>query len=227
MHIERLKWDSSFFQKEIGKIEISRKEDLSLEEVKAFDLVYVFSQNDDLGFKLMDRKVLYVINDLKKEPFSTIDIEFYDNKNDNYQELLDLTLQSGEYSRFKLDSNFTHNEYVKLYTEWINGSIDKRLATDIIVKRLDGKIVGFSTLSKKEDDMADIGLVAVSRNYRGKGIAKELILNAINLAKIQGYKELQVATQFDNVPANELYKKCGFSQFSLTYIYHIWNHDTI
>src|SRR5690606_2664394 len=135
--------------------------------------------------------------------------------------------QSGEFSRFKVDNNFSNNEYEKLYSEWLIGSINKRLATDIIVKRLDGKIVGFVTLTKKNVELADIGLVAVDSSYRGKGIGKELIFQVISLAKSQGYKKIQVVTQLDNRPANNLYKKCGFKKFSLTFIYHIWNYDTI
>ncbi len=224
--IEFLEWDSDFFSKKIGKVIIENSDDLNCNNLTSYDLIYVFSTAPDLNYSLVDKKIVYILYDLNQIAIED-DPEFFDETSDSYNELLSLTLQSGQYSRFKIDKNFKNNEYEKLYKEWIDGSISKKLATDIIVKRMDGKLVGFVTLTKKSNELADIGLVAVDKHYRGKGIAKDLVSKTIALAKKQGYKQIQVVTQLDNEPANILYKKCGFTQFSLTYIYHIWNHDTI
>ena len=226
--IENVKWDSAFFNLKIGKVYIENCDNFTLEEIENFDLIYVFSSKPNLGFKLVDKKIVYVLEDLSniaEHNFS--DIQFYNSKHDNYNDILNLTLQSGEYSRFKLDTNFVNNEFEKLYKTWIDKSISGDLATDIIIKKNKNKIVGFTTLTKKSDELADIGLVAVDINFRGQGIAQELILKTIITAKNQGYKKMQVITQLDNIPANKLYVKTGFIQDSITYIYHIWKHDTI
>ncbi|EIA10242.1 acetyltransferase, GNAT family [Flavobacterium frigoris PS1] len=180
----------------------------------------------------MDKKVVYINEDISgflsiNKDANVNKIEYYQHNRKNYDDILDLTLQSGEYSRFNIDENFRNNEYSKLYKEWIDNSINKKLAQEIIVKYLDNKVVGFATLSKKDDQLADISLVAVDKNYRGKGIAKEIILNTIIEAKKRGFNKIQVVTQVDNLPANGLYLATGFKEKSLTNIYHHWNHDTI
>lgn len=228
MKIKHLEWDSDFFELSVGSIHIEDEDDFLKEELNKYDLVYIFSQNENLNFKLTDRKVTYKLRGLqKKETPNFIEIDYYCHNETAYEELLNLALQSGEYSRFKIDSAFNNNDFVRLYTEWINNSINKTLASHIIIKKQDKKIVGFATLSKKNETLADIGLVAVDENYRGQGIAKELILKTISVAKSIGYDDMQVVTQLDNIPANILYKKFGFKEDSIINIYHYWNHDTI
>src|SRR5690606_4711658 len=228
MKIKHLEWDSNFFELTIGSIYIEDEEDFLKEDLNKYDLIYIFSKNENLNFKLVDRKVTYKLRDLQKnETPNFIEIDYYCHNETAYKELLNLALQSGEYSRFKIDSDFKNNEFVRLYTEWINNSINKKLASHIIIKKQDDKIVGFTTLSKKSESLADIGLVAVDKDYRGQGIAKELILKTISVAKSVGYEDVQVVTQLDNIPANILYKKCGFEKDSIINIYHYWTHDTI
>lgn len=228
-NIEFLEWDSIFFSKKIGRVTINAEDKLKIKDKEFFDLIYVFSENADLSFPLVDSKIVYIIDDLQNFDTSMIteDISFYNEDLDVYDELLALTLQSGEYSRFRLDLNFKDHEYEKLYKEWIDQSIKKKLATNILIEKINGKIVGFVTLAKKSNDLADISLVAVDRNYRGRGIAKKLIHEAIHLAKFQKYKKIQVVTQLNNSAANTLYSHAGFKKHSLTYIYHVWNYDTI
>lgn len=225
--VKYLEWDSDFFNKKIGKITIDNEDDISLKEIINYDLIYVFSQNGKLNLNLVDKKIVYLIDDLKNYSVDFNNLELFHVGKNNHHDLLDLALQSGELSRFKLDSNFKNEEYKKLYTEWIKKSISKELATDIIIKKDNEKIIGFASLARKDNRLADIGLVAVDADYRGKGIAKEIIKNTIALAKKQGYKKIQVVTQLDNRPANLLYEKTGFEKNNLTYIYHIWNNDTI
>ncbi|WP_040473599.1 GNAT family N-acetyltransferase [Flavobacterium frigoris] len=234
--IEKLDWDSQFFKLKIGRCTINQNDKYCLNQFRyisqEYDLVYIFSQLNNLDFKLMDKKVVYINEDISgflsiNKDANVNKIEYYQHNRKNYDDILDLTLQSGEYSRFNIDENFRNNEYSKLYKEWIDNSINKKLAQEIIVKYLDNKVVGFATLSKKDDQLADISLVAVDKNYRGKGIAKEIILNTIIEAKKRGFNKIQVVTQVDNLPANGLYLATGFKEKSLTNIYHHWNHDTI
>lgn len=226
--IERLDWDSTFFNLKIGKVMLDRLKDLPESVKNNFDLIYVFSNNPNLDLKLVDQKIVYEIDLMTlQSDIEDKEILFYDAKKDNYNDLLDLTLQSGVYSRFKLDTNFRNNEYEKLYKTWIDKSILRELASDIIISKIDGKVVGFTTLAKKRNDLADISLVAVDSNYRGQGIAKKLIHNTLLTAKERGYKKVQVVTQLINEPANNLYIKSGFKKKSLKYIYHIWKHDPI
>jgi dTDP-4-amino-4,6-dideoxy-D-galactose acyltransferase len=225
--IKYLEWDSLFFDKKIGQITIERELDILQEDKSKYDLIYVFSKNGELNLNLVDKKVIYLIDDLISYKDEINNIELFQDSQNNHADLLNLALQSGKHSRFKSDSNFKDEDYKKLYTEWIKKSISKDLATDIIIKKSKNKIIGFATLARKTDELADIGLVAVDLAYRGKVLAKEIIMNTLKLAARQGYKKIQVVTQLDNKPANILYEKVGFKKDNLTYIYHIWNNDSI
>lgn len=148
--IEYIKWDSSFFKMKVGKIIVEKQDFFFAENIADYDLIYVFSNRADLQFNLVDRKVVYLIDNLQDLNIDNIfSAEFYNADKDNYADILNLTLQSGVYSRFKKDANFKNNEYQKLYTEWINKSISKEIASDIIVKRESGGIIGFATISQK------------------------------------------------------------------------------
>jgi len=225
--IEELSWDSNFFNMKIGKV-IFKGDEIAINQFKDFDLIYVFSNKNNLPFRLMDKKIVYTINDLSQiQCDEYTEFDFYNPEIDNYNELLELSYQSGEYSRFKLDDKFKNDEFKKLYKEWLDNSINKKIASHILIKKQDGRIVGFCTFGEKTQGLADIGLLAVDLNYRGKGIAKNLLKSAICLSKELGFNKLQVVTQLDNIPANILYNQLGFKKETLTYIYHIWNHDTI
>lgn len=226
--IEFLEWDSGFFQKKIGKVILGNEDKFEDFQIREYDLVYVFSENDKLNYPLVDKKVVLEFESIKSSEmsFDANCANFYDSEKNQYYELLSLALQSGSFSRFNIDKNFRNNEYEKLYTAWIDKSISKELSTDILIKEIDSKIGGFLTMASKTNKVAEIGLLAVDDKLRGKGIASDLLSTAIAYAKFSGFEKMQVTTQADNIPAMNLYLKSGFKILSTTFIYHIWNYDT-
>lgn len=50
-------------------------------------------------------------------------------------ELLSLALNSGEFSRFKLDPLFSAELFEKLYTRWITRSVRKEIAWQVLVAK--------------------------------------------------------------------------------------------
>jgi dTDP-4-amino-4,6-dideoxy-D-galactose acyltransferase len=132
-----------------------------------------------------------------------------------------LVLQAGLFSRFRLDINFSDKEYEKLYIEWLTKSINKTLAIKTFVVKNGSEIIGITTLGERSK-FADIGLVAVDKNFRGRGIAYDLIHSADNTACGLGYDEIKVVTQLQNKGACRLYEKCNFQIESITNVYHYW-----
>jgi dTDP-4-amino-4,6-dideoxy-D-galactose acyltransferase len=229
--IKQLKWDTKFFGYKIGQISISDNQSFSplmLEKsVNDYKLVYVLSPGkiDMNGLKLVDKKVIFqqktsIKDNLNKNVSSKI--ESFNEGVHDYESLKKLALSSGINSRFKIDKNFKNNEYTKLYNQWINNAVYKDKALDILTYR-EKEILGFTTIEKKSKYLAVIGLVAVSEQERGKGIASKLIESSINRAFELGFETIQVATQFENIPAMRLYEKCDFKIKDITYIYHYWN----
>jgi len=233
--LEILEWDSSFFGYKVGKStarEISPFLMNNLVEQagrQGVRLLYVFMNANDyvsqgsahaVGGKLVDNKVTFNLQ-IKDREFGNdghIGEFMHDYPSDK---LIQLALQSGLYSRYKIDRNFKKNEFEKLYTEWIVNSVNKKLADYTLVYRDRGEELGFVTL-KLNDKYGQIGLIAVDKSHRGKSIGKKLIFAGINLVKSKGIKNLQVPTQKSNTGACRFYLNIGFEEIETESIYHIW-----
>jgi dTDP-4-amino-4,6-dideoxy-D-galactose acyltransferase len=230
--IEYLSWDSDFFSRKIGKVEISNtftdlSVDLNKGRAEGFDLLYAFSDvsielADYMGFvseaKLVDRKVVYEIGLSNKnfESKGLIGVELTEPSH----ELECLAYESGKYSRFFLDKRFSESDFHRLYFQWIKKSLSKELADKVFVVEDEGSFVGMVTL--KLDKIAQIGLIAVDSNFQGKGYGKMLIQHCFYEAAMANCESLVVPTQFENRQACRFYEKCGFLVQSITHIYHFW-----
>lgn len=226
-----LDWDSDFFGYKVAKLELNNSTNFSPLSQLQYRLIYVFAPKpiEQLESNLVDKKASFhtAISLNGKAINQGLVIEAFDEYKHSYEELINLTLESGVFSRFAIDKNFINKEYEKLYTKWITNSVDKISAIEVFVAIENSTILGMVTLTKKTDELADIGLLAVAPQARGKRVASSLIEHAKKYALNHGFKNIQVVTQLDNEPAVKLYESTGFELKELTYIYHIWNHDTI
>lgn len=230
LKLKELEWDSSFFGYPIAKVTIVNNQfDFHQFEQCAirYKLLYVFSKEKltHSNLKLVDQKVEYAQDITQRNNLLSLtnNIKEFDTHIHDIEELVSLALESGIYSRFKIDDNFKNNEYYRLYKEWTLNSINYNLAFTVQVYVEENKILGFLTLSKLSETTADIGLVAVHKEARGKGVATKLINKAIDIAKEKGFEKLRVVTQSNNKPACNLYLKAGFKPINKTFIYHYWN----
>lgn len=222
-----LDWDSHFFGWPVAKIaDISELETLRQQGVR---LVYWATTDAHsqaaataAGGTLVDKKVTYQM-DLRTIPTEQLQAgpvtEYTDATASN--DLIDLSIQAGLYSRFKVDPKMDQKKFEKLYTLWIQKSCSHELAKAVLVIREQGKCVAIVTVGEKNGH-GDIGLVAVDASQRGKGYGVALIRAAQAWFVQQGYTSSQVVTQGDNVAACKLYEKCGYQQAGLEYYYHFW-----
>lgn len=229
--IEKAFWDSDFFGYEVGRLNINSNHHFSVEDLissaKAYKLVYVFSDDaiNSNKLNLVDEKVTLsldllgfnneVNDELKTVSFKDVDFEESDLK--------ELAFESGTHSRFKVDPNIKESEFRALYSSWIDQSLNGKLAFDILFVFDEGSLIGFISLSEKDNLTSKIGLIAVSESVRGKGVAKTLINAAVKLSVSKGYSFMEVVTQNQNKPAMNLYQKLGFKIEDIQYIYHLWN----
>ncbi len=232
----KLDWDSDFFGYKIAAVNASELKLNRLNEILSrlkenhFKLVYGFVSPEDKisneSFKqtsglLVDEKVTYFIRIdhedplLLSESIVPYDLNFASDK------LKSLVLQSGIYSRFKIDPNFRNKEYEKLYTEWIEKSVNKSLAKEVLVYVEDKEVLGFVTLGLR-GDTGYIGLLAVDENQRGKAIGKKLVNAVMLYFQKTGVTDLEVVTQKANNIACRFYESCGFDIKKIVNIYHIW-----
>ena len=89
---------------------------------------------------------------------------------------------------------------------------------DIFAERIDGKIAGavIGYITNGFSEISFITVVAVRKEYRGKGVSKRALLSYIAEAKKQGrFKAIDVYTQRENATAIGLYKGCGFVDYKI------------
>lgn len=227
--IAQKKWDSDFFNLKIGEVNFTDGEDYS--NFTGYDLLYVVSDEDfNLqidGFinsfseqKVKFNKKLSEIYQTNENVFSHSEIEY------NIQEIYQLAFESGKHSRFLLDKNFGTEKFKELYRLWIDNSISKTFADDVLLYKNNQEIAGLLTY-KTTDDSAIVGLIAVSNEYQGKGIGGILLKHLETILYQKGITSLTIPTQFENKQACNFYSKQGYSIFENTFIKHFWKYDTI
>lgn len=232
---KKLEWDSQTFGIITGTVTRQDLDDATLRDVlqamraEGYRLVYFPAVRKMVGSDLLesfdgmlaDEKVTYVKS--LDTPFTyTPDdhIRSYDGATAS-PDLLRLAFDSGLYSRFRVDPHFTHDEYQVLYRIWIERSVRREIAHEVLVYAEGPNLLGMVTLGEK-NDRGDIGLVAVSEDARGKGIGKKLMAAAEADFRKRGYGKIQVVTQGINQPAIKLYAGSGFSLDETVYFYHFW-----
>ena len=226
--VEKLIFDSNCFNLNIGKIEINSDDEFSKLNplLNDYDLVYVFSRKliPSIAKHLIDKKVILTLNiNDSNDSFLTFEpeIKSSDEVDFDYDQILNLAYASGEFSRFKLDKNLDNKYFRKLYKIWIDDSLNKKIANDVLIFSEFKKNLGLMTY-KISDSKSIIGLISVDENSQGKGIGKRLIKNLCKITNKLNLNKIEVATQLDNIQALNFYKKCGFEITSITYIYHLW-----
>lgn len=218
MVIHSLPFDSSLFGYPVGKTIVPQSWDERdfLEEAKAFQLVYIFSQSElrvESEFvRLADIKTTFA-KELIGPDFGFYGLERHQGDLDG--QLVNLALESGAYSRFKLDNRMVKEEFEKLYSLWIRKAWENR---EILCSPAKEAMVTVSV----DGLIGKIGLLAVDPGHRGQGWGKTLVKAAENYALEKGARQLIIPTQLGNSPACKLYQSMGYKLEQKEYIYHYW-----
>lgn len=81
---------------------------------------------------------------------------------------------------------------------------------ECVVAESEQRVIGAYILLQTAPGNVEIMNVAVAEDLQGRGIGKKLMLDAIQLAKNQGYTTIHVATGNSSIGQLALYQKCGF-----------------
>lgn len=225
MIVKHLDWDSSFFNKKIGLLELSSDSNFS-EIQNDFDLIYVVSDKDiaieiaDYSQSYSENKIVYSKKIVQKNDSKDTNI-FFALEGSTREEIYALAFESGKFSRFKLDPNFDQREFEKLYKKWVDNSFNKEFADAVLVYKEQDKILGFITY-KVWDKQATIGLIGVCKKHQGKGMGKKLIQYVEMELAYKGVNELRIPTQLQNVMACEFYTKMGYEIIENKTLKHYW-----
>ena len=138
-----------------------------------------------------------------------------------------LAIESGTWSRFKIDTNIAKPGFEGMFTAWITNSINKSIAdeTFVALDKDTSEEIGFITLKKKGSTVS-IGLLATSAQHRRKGVASMLLsrgaLWAIEQSADPASLTYSVVTQGANEAALACYERFGFAKTTEQDLYHIW-----
>ncbi|WLE98289.1 MAG: GNAT family N-acetyltransferase [Candidatus Electrothrix communis] len=135
--------------------------------------------------------------------------------------MIDLAIESGIYSRFKLDENIDEIKFNDLYKKWIVNSVKKEIAAGVLIYEIDNKLAGLITFDKSHG-VGKIGIIAVDKCYRRRSVGSFLLTAAEYYLYEAGCDKITIATQDCNKAACQLYEKNGYHIDGAEYVYHIW-----
>lgn len=228
-----LKWDSKFFVKKVGSINIdlcreSIADVFKLADKHGYELLYVYSSNpiqesvlgnfsliDVGGHITYDKKIIG--NSLASGVYSS-NIILY-TKCEPTTHLLELAFLSGHLSRFKIDPLLSSSSFKTLYETWIRKSIQDKNCTDVYIYEIDGCSAGLVSAEWSESHCT-IGLLAVLPACQGQGIASSLLRHVEQACMMKGIDTIEVKTQLSNINAQMLYLKNSFCERTRSFLYH-------
>ena len=85
----------------------------------------------------------------------------------------------------------------------------------IFYARMNGEIVGTASLLKKNEEVFEIGKMAVTENAQGKGIGRLILEHCLKEAQKKSIKKLILYSNTKLQSAIQLYRKYGFMEVEL------------
>lgn len=227
MNVKSLIWDSAFFNLRVGQVIIENEQNINFDIEDDFDLIYLktsLERNVDINAyscSFSETRVVFEKEVLGNNNFLSTHIVSIHDVNYKINDLYELALESGKFSRFHLDPKFSKENFKKLYMTWIDNSLNKSFAGGFLVYKILDKIVGFVTY-KTCEDVATIGLIGINFKHQGKGLGTQLINAVENQLINTGFYILRIPTQLKNKEACNFYKKLRYLPVEKTQIKHYW-----
>lgn len=119
-----------------------------------------------------------------------------------------LILDEKQYDK-TIDENFIVSDY---FSKMINNS-----NVILLGYYIENEIVGYIFIKNinSDDKVYLLDGLYVEEKYRNKGIAKELISEALNICKEYDCKYVDINVMYKNEIAKKIYKRFGFDEFKL------------
>lgn len=258
--VDHAQFDSNLFHLKVGRVELNEEDmssldkNPSLEDVlqqahsSGYRLVYVFApprpanaaaHKAVLPGLLVDVKTTYSVSlfsfdyaALCQKAFRTpgIRIRKHVVGSGLSNGLKQLAIDSGVYSRFKVDKDVPNEGFEGMFGAWISNSVNRTLADEVFIayESTDdacSEELGFISV-RKVGNSVSIGLLAVSDKARRRGIAYALLSRAMiwALEELGGDDKATatVVTQGANAPACACYERFGFQKETVQEVYHTW-----
>lgn len=185
-----------------------------------------------LGFYIVDTVVEYQFDFSKKRiPEKNYDLEMGMATAADEAQLLDLTRRTfdGYLGRFHSDPHFMKDRATEMYVLWMKNSLSGKLADDVLVAKIDGKVAGFLTLNLQKNLTERFGLrhaegvlAGVAPFAQGKGVYRSVIHESLFWFSERSDK-VKVVTQVNNHAVQNAWTSLGFRLFNSYYTLHYWD----
>lgn len=228
-------WDTNFFGFRVIKIKedflnenpVKKLKDLYHKNVK---LAYYSSGNSDferLKNNFYDVTLVYtripIIKEVKTLTKVHPNISSYECSSPS-KEIISLARLAGKEGRFGRDSRISDEIYNEIFKQWITNSTNRTIADDVLVYKVEGKVVGFGTI-KIDGENGYAPLFAVNRKFEGKGVSFALMRAIENSLIENNCKYLVSGTQKINSKALTSFKRFGFEFQAHENVYHLWKKN--
>ena len=186
-------------------------------KVKTDDIAGIIKL-EKAGFFLVDTNLRFEKN-ISDSPL-TADPEVFAATETEREDIVKIAGDAFKFSRFFLDPFIPETNARASRSKWVDNYFTGFRGEQMLAVKANNCVAGFCQLLRRGDnnDEAIIDLIAVSSNFRGRGLASKLIQNISNF--MPGINKIIVGTQAANIPAAKVYEKNGFRLASSTYIFH-------
>ena len=246
METRLLDWDSVFFERSVAKISIDAKETVDIKQEIAScknngcKLVYIFldagnevmaGQIANVAGKPINEKLIFSITDVDPQKIKArladeLTVAAADDISSDQacrNQLLQLTLQAGAFSRFKIDPALNEKYFYDMYSVWTTAMLDDKSYRIVVAKHKDEHtpgITGFLSY-KIVDHGYRIEFMSINEAYQKKGIGKALVKKMFE--DIYSRSPVLVTTEIhrDNASAYHFFLSNKFSLARAVNIYHV------
>jgi len=174
----------------------------------------------DYGFKIVSQDITFI---RETTNISNIEHDYSVSSctEKDVESLYKISKEAYTTTRFHNDVNIPKELADEMQATWIKNCYKENLADEIIVVKKDKDICGY-VACKKNSKIARIVLIAVDKNFRGKGIGSILIQECLKWCKKNQCKFLAAGTQLNNEIAIQFYQKIGFKLQNSVLSFHKW-----
>lgn len=228
-----LKWDTGFFNFNVAEIKkdvlnnptgrigvfnqmLSAKIELAYYKSS---VPFTEMENDYYDIKFIVKRI-----PLEKKVKSDFpihkNISLYE-KEEPEESLISLAQLAGRQGRFGKDPNVSDEVCDEIFKRWIVNSVNKKMASHVLVYKEEEEIVGFATIDIR-NGKGYTPLFAVDRKSEGKGVSFALMRAVETILKQNECPVAVGGTQDLNRKALMVYQRYGLIPQAPEYIYHCW-----
>jgi dTDP-4-amino-4,6-dideoxy-D-galactose acyltransferase len=240
---EILPWDTDFFGIRIARLAVphlARDDAESLRSwARAERVACVYALIDagdvqtsqvmaDLGAGVADIRLTMAADPLESSAIPAPDLPLREATEADLPTLEEIAATSHRDSRFYADARFPRPRVDELYRVWLRNAL--RGGDRVVTFDHEGRAAGYVTcaISARGSGASTgrIGLVAVAKEARGRGVGSALLAAVMSDLARAGAATVQVVTQGRNVAAQRAYQRRGFRTERVEHWYHLWLDET-